>query len=114
MRPKRATHGKVPYVEISKDDIRLVSRMYKCPEIMKKRAEKEKKEEKRRHRVSRVPHPRFGAVVPNKFNRWDCIDRDAGCEEWAKNGECVNNPTVSSQILSTYVQGDQKSVPLDL
>ena len=31
MSPKRALNGKVPYVELSKDDALQVSRMYNCP-----------------------------------------------------------------------------------
>ena len=31
MSPRRDTKGKVPYVELSKDDALQVSRMYNCP-----------------------------------------------------------------------------------
>merc|ERR1712002_1013208 len=79
MRPIRDTKGKVPYIEISKDDIRLVSRMYKCPEI----------EKKRRHQAARLRKR-----MPNRFDKYDCVDRDRNCEQWAKDGDCLTNPTV--------------------
>ena len=37
MEPIRDTQGKVPYIEISSSDVELVSRMYNCPAVERKR-----------------------------------------------------------------------------
>merc|ERR1712002_129136 len=105
MAPKRPTKGKIPYIEISKDDIELVSRMYNCPAIEKKRHHQQLRY---RRRVENPVQNDFDAAnaiekesdhdqlnpVPNKFDARDCVDRRRDCELWAKRGYCKTDPAV--------------------
>merc|ERR1712002_327965 len=75
MAPKRDTKGKVPYKEISKRDIELVSKMYNCPAI----------EKMRRQQANRLRY-RLGSTFAEKGP--SCADTRRDCQIWQKAGHC--------------------------
>ena len=72
--PIRPLNGKTPYIELSKDDIEQVSRMYNCPAIEKKRAIARQK--------------KYFGDIRERRNLADCIDQNKYCSDWAKAGYC--------------------------
>ncbi|XP_057302423.1 zinc metalloproteinase nas-14-like [Hydractinia symbiolongicarpus] len=80
--PTQDLKGKTPYIELSKDDAEQTSRMYNCPNIMKKRQQARNK----RH---------VGHIEDKRATKVDCADRNRYCSDWARDGHCS---------ISTYVQ----------
>ncbi|XP_065668825.1 zinc metalloproteinase nas-14 isoform X4 [Hydra vulgaris] len=75
--PIKPLNGKTPYIELSKDDIEQVSRMYNCPAIEKKRALAKKS--------------KYFGDVRERRNANDCVDKNKSCPDWAKAGYCTTN-----------------------
>ncbi|XP_065684758.1 zinc metalloproteinase nas-14 isoform X2 [Hydra vulgaris] len=75
--PIKPLNGKTPYIELSKDDIEQVSRMYNCPAIEKKRALAKKS--------------KYFGDIRERRNANDCVDQNKSCPDWAKAGYCTTN-----------------------
>jgi hypothetical protein len=77
MSPKRPTNGKVPYIELSKDDALQTSRMYNCPKILKQREQSRT----RRH---------IGEMK-NSESLDEFENKNTNCDAWAREGKCSTN-----------------------
>jgi len=80
MSPKRPTNGKVPYIELSKDDALQTSRMYNCPKILKQR-----EQARTRRHIDEVKNAEYLDACENK---------NKNCDAWAREGKCSSNDYV--------------------
>nr|XP_047126379.1 zinc metalloproteinase nas-15-like isoform X2 [Hydra vulgaris]XP_047126380.1 zinc metalloproteinase nas-15-like isoform X3 [Hydra vulgaris] len=106
--PIKPLNGKTPYIELSKDDIEQVSRMYNCPAIEKKRALAKKS--------------KYFGDVRERRNANDCVDQNKNCPDWAKAGYCSKNQATaelckmsckspSCQVTASYCVDQRTECP---
>jgi len=95
MSPKKPTNGKLPYIELSKDDALQTSKMYNCPKIVADRK-----------RVAKLQHKDDLKLSADPYK--SCVDNNKNCPSWAKTGLCSNSQYVMQNCpLSCNAPGCQ-------